>query len=458
MPWRSRGALVEMLLSGAVLIGVVYVIAHVLLYRYLPPPFFFEPSDTFADWFNPAFWSRQEGAYDTWRTIYPPLTFIILRALSFDRCYPRSRDFEGSAGLVARDCDWLGIVLLVAMFIGNIVLTWKTFRKIDPATAPMRTIGLGLGVPMMIALERGNLLLLAYACVILAVGPLVASARLRWFFAAIAINLKIYLIAVFVPLLLKRRWLWVEGVLVATLLVYLLSLAAFGHGTPWEIARNVLDFSNSQAVTILDPWSAFTYQPLISVIEAGILPLGSIIGSDWVRVLEILLPTVTLITQAAIGMAALAVWARPDLYTSHRAAFLGVMMALVSSESGHYTLIFVALFVFMEPWRGFGRKWAIVMTYVLAIPYDIPIDVLPEGARNLYFKDTTLPIANVVTLGPFVRPLLSMTIAWALCLTTLGEWRRATFPAGFPFQRLFRSWQSRRTALSDNPNSREITD
>lgn len=419
----------EIVLAAIILGGIVYCAGFGLLYKYLPPPFFFEPNDTFADWFNPAFWARQEGAYDTWRAIYPPLTFVFLRFLGIDRCYPNARPYEGSAGLAARDCDWVGLAALGLIFLLNFVLTWKTFRKIEPRTAPMRTICVALGVPMLVALERGNLLLVAYTCILLALGPLVGSARLRWLFAGLAVNFKIYLIAAVVPLLLKRRWLWVEWALISMALVYLASLAAFGHGTPGEIYANISEFSTQRAAQILDPWSAFTYDPLLSVIETGVFPMSSIIGSAWVDRLEILLPSLTIFTQLLIVAAAAAIWMSPELYPPYRAVSLGVMMALITSESGHYTLVFVSLFVLMEPWRGFGRIWAIVMCYVLAFPFDIPIDWLPESARDVYFESTTIMISNQITLGPFIRPLLTMTISWALCLTTLNDLRKAAFPA-----------------------------
>lgn len=421
-PWA------EIALAAIIVGGIIYCAVFAWVNKYLPPPFFFEPNDTFADWFNPAFWAGQDGAYDTWRTIYPPLTFVFLRFFRIDRCYPDARPLEGSSGLAARDCDWLGLVMLGLIFTVNIVLTWKSFRKIDPRTAPMRTICVALGVPMLVTLERGNLLLLAFTCILLALGPLVGSARLRWLFAGLAINFKIYLVAAIIPLLLKRRWLWVECALIATALVYLLSLASFGHGTPGELFANVSEFSTQGAATILDPWSAFTYGPLISVLKTGVFPMSSIIGSVWVDRLEILLPALTIFTQLLIVMAATAIWISPQLYTPYRAVTLGVMMALMTSESGHYTLIFVALFVLMEPWRGFGRIWAITMCYILAFPFDVPLDWLPETAREVYFENTTTMISNQVTLGPFLRPLLTMTIAWAMCLTTMNEFRKAALP------------------------------
>ena len=119
----------------------------------------------------------------------------------------------------------------------------------------------------------------------------------------------------------------------------------------------------------------------------------------------------------------IAIWLRPEAYSPYRAVTLGILMGLQTIESGIYSYMFVALFVLMEPWRGAGRIWAIVVTYILAFPFDFPLDWLPESPRDLYFADRVTMVSSQITLGPFIRPLLIMTVAWALCLTTLYELR-----------------------------------
>ncbi|RYG87535.1 MAG: hypothetical protein EON58_20680 [Alphaproteobacteria bacterium] len=131
-----------------------------------------------------------------------------------------------------------------------------------------------------------------------------------------------------------------------------------------------------------------------------------------------------MITQLLLLLAALAIWLRPGDFTPYRAIALGTLMALVSSEAGMYTQIFFVLFVLMEPWRGFGRIWAIVMCYILAFPFDVPIDRLSETPYDTYFTDSTILISQTISIGPLLRPLMIMSICWALSLSTLNELRR----------------------------------
>lgn len=422
--WRSYLSgwrWVEIALAAIVAGGVAGCVGHLIIYHYLPQPFFYEPSDIFGDWFNTAFWARDKGTYDVWNTVYPPLSFVFLRFVGLDRCYPDRRSYDFSAGLAARDCDWVGILMIWVIFTINLVLIWRTFRKLDSKTALPRTICVGLGLPMLSGVERGNLVLVAFTCLLLAVGPILRSARLRWLFAGLAVNFKVYLIAAIIPLLLKRRWRWVECALISVILVYMFSFAILGRGAPMEIINNIREFSANPSGSILDVWSETTYQALTSLLQGDNFPSELLLGSRIRDFLLFLLPALQHLTQALILAAAAAAWVRPERIPAFRLINLGILLALITSESGGYTPIFFMLFVMMEKWQGVGRCWAIVACYALALPFDYPIYGLPELARDTYLGGETVSIAFFVGVGPFIRPLIIMTIAMALSSTTILE-------------------------------------
>lgn len=421
--------LVEWILTAILLGFLTNVAIFTFVNLYLPQPFFYEPSDTFADWFNTAFWARNPGTYDTWNTLYPPLTFVFMRLVGLDRCYPQTLSSDPSAGLVARDCDWLGLGAIFGLFLLNLVLIYLSLRKVDPRTALPRTICVGLGWPMLDGLERGNLVLACFACFILAVGPLLGSARAKATLAALAINFKVYLIAAVVPLIIKRKWRWVEQVLIATVMVYLLSFAAIGRGTLVEIVRNIRDFSSNPTTQVLDLWPAATYKPIISFLAADSFPITLIIGSKMVETLEILLPLLIMAAQAMILLAAGLATLRPDVVTRTRLVLHGTMLALITSEAGGYTSVFFMVLVLMEPWKGFGRKFAICTTYVLGTSMDFTLDKLPSVVRDTYIGNTQTIVEFGVTVAPFVRPLVILVIAVTMACVTIREVSAALWPS-----------------------------
>src|SRR5436190_16420267 len=218
---------------AAIIAAMAYSLWHLAVHHYLPQPFFYDLGDTWMDWFNPAFWAHQPGAYDTYKTIYPPLSFVLLKALTYGPCY------VGNEGGWSRDCDLYGTISLFLVYAIDIYLTAKVLIKVDRRTAFPRTVAIAIGLPMIWAFDRGNLVLIAYMSLLLAYGPLVRSARLRWVFAAMAVNLKVYLIGTIFAQLIHRRWRWVEGAILTTVAVYLVTYILMGEGSPVEIYRNI---------------------------------------------------------------------------------------------------------------------------------------------------------------------------------------------------------------------------
>lgn len=411
--WR-RGRWLEYVLAFAVAIFLARALWWVYSSGQFPQPFFYEADDTFMDWFNTAYWAHTSVAYEAWGTIYPPLSFAFLRYLGKQSC------FIGAEPIAVRACDWVGISIIHVIFVINIVLVARIFLKTDRRTSLPRSFALCAGMPMVYALERGNLLLPSFTMVILGFGPLLRSARLRWVCVGAALNFKVYLIGAVGAQLLKRRWLWFEGVLIATVVIYLLSYGLVGAGTPSEIVRNIGDYASAlKPSQFLDIWYANTYKPLQVLLEGESLPVSKILGSQVADGAMIAAHLLTRLGQASLVVAAVATWMRPEVVPAYRVAFIGTAMALISSEASGYALMMPIFFVFMEPWKGVGRPIAIICCYVLSLPGDIPLFPIPPLPRDSYWLGHAIEVQYDVALGMFVRPGLLIAMAVALSATTV---------------------------------------
>lgn len=419
----------EPALALAILGGIIHAFWSLAINGYFPPPFFYLPDDTWMDWFNTAFWSHEPGAYDTWLTIYPPVSFIFLRLVTYGPCY------YGVEALSARDCDWYGLFTLHAFFVLNIVLVAWSYVKIDRRTALPRSFAVTAGIPMLFALDRGNLVVPCFTCLVLAFGPLVRSARLRWLAIGIAVNFKVYLIAAIFPQLLKGRWRWFEGAIISCVLVYLVTFLLLGQGSPQQIYQNISNFAGLyEAGGFLDTWFATTYKPMISLLEADRLRVLATVGSGPVETGLFLFPLMLRFTQAVIILGAASAWLRPSLVPMHRLTFLGIAMALITAEAGGYTQGFMLFFVMQERWQGVGRKVAIVVAYLLCMPWELQLEPITSLVRFSTLTGQLVEINYYVTLTPFLRPGFIMLMACALALTTLHEvladcWRTWRHPA-----------------------------
>lgn len=415
-PPMRRGQWIEHVFAIAVFVSLAWAMYRTWLYGYLPQPFFYEPQDLWMDWFNPAYWAHDKGVYDAWGTIYPPLTFVVLRVLGLPHCYVNTE------GYPSRDCDWLGAVALHAIFVLNIFLVARTYLKIERRTALPRAFVLSAGLPMDYALERGNVVLMCFTCLVLAYGPLIKSARWRWVFAGATVNFKVYLVGALFAQLLVRRWRWFEGALIATVVIYLVTYAILGVGTPMEIYTNIADFSGLyQAINLLDLWYAESYGPVISLINAPNFVLTNMIGSNVTETAALVLPLVVRTVQATILAAAAAAWLRPEVVPRHRVTMLAIGLALSAAEAGGYTQMFVIFFVFFEPWQGIGRRVAIAAAYLLCLVWDIPIDRVPPLVRESYISGRTVIAEYSVGMGPFIRPGLILLMSFSLALVTMVD-------------------------------------
>lgn len=415
----------EFAFAAVILAGLAYSFWYLAAYGHFPQPFFYDVGDTWMDWFNPAFWAHNPGAYDSYLSIYPPLTFVILKFITLGRCYD-------TGGGWPRDCDWLGIATLHLSYILAIVLTAWAFLKIDRRTALPRSLALSMGMPMMWALDRGNVILITYIFVLLAYGPLLRGSMARAAFAGAAVNMKVYLIGTIFAQLLHRRWAWSERALIATVLVFCISFAILGTGTPMEIYRNVVGFSSDLVINNpLDIWMASSLLPLGKLTVSDVFPTTLYIGSRNVELIQFLAPLITHTAQFVVILGAAACYVRPEVVPRYRMLTLSIGLATFTAEVSGYSEILVLFFCFMEPARGILRRYAIVAGYLLCIPLDYEIGQVGEMVKDSFLLRRTVIVEYVVQIGPFVRPLLMISIPVALALATIVAVLRDVWAGGW---------------------------
>ncbi len=411
---------VEIAFSGILIVAFIRVVIFVIENGYLPQPFFYNSSDTFADWFNPSSWAHTYGAFDVFGSLYPPLSFVFLNIFSLRSCYAHGSIAANDAG-DARSCDWVGIYAIILFYILNVFLVFICLYKTDRRTVLFRTIGIALGFPLLNAVERGNLTLVTFTCVILAFGRIVKSSMMRSAFAALAVNFKIYLILAILSLTIKRKWRWVEITLIFSVFVYAITFAFFGSGSPVQLLDNIFNYSGGVPSSPLDFWMAGSYNMMLSYLRHGDPLVVFALGSRLRDALLIVLPLAMTAGKVSIVVAIFAAALRPEVIPSFRLVNLGILIAEISSEAGGYTMALHTLFVFMEKWRGIGRKTAIVLCYIVAMPLEIPIQWVPPGVNYSFISDHNVIISYYVGLGFFLRPMTTILIGIALSMVTIRE-------------------------------------
>lgn len=415
---RLLRLLPEALLALAVVASAGWTLRFFLEYGYLPQPFVFDTNDTYMDWFNTAYWTNNRGIYDVWRSIYPPLSFVFLDATSLPGCYLHN-------SFTARDCDWLARGTIYTFYLIDVVLAWVCFRRLDRRTAPMRTIAIALGLPMLFTLERGNLILVAFAFFMIAHGPVTASKPWRWFAAAVTINFKPYLVLPMFAHAVKRDWRTLEVAGLATIALYLVTLALVGSGTPAELASNTANWVVFQGGQVWNEVNYSTsYAPLLMFRTLDI-PLLQFVPSRLIETIEFLVPIVIRSSQLVALAALAAVWLQPKALPAHRIAAILLGAYLVTQSPGGYTQLFLLFLVLMERWKGAGPIVAIACAYLLCLVGDWPLATVLDVTSNSWLGERTVTASFGLTAGHFIRPGLIVLIVWALSLDSIARVVRA---------------------------------
>ncbi len=366
------------------------------------------------DWYNTALWAHRSGAYTVWGSVYPPISFVFLRLFSNPACYY-------NIGLVARNCDHLGVFVLFAFFIANIILLFFIYRNNDLRTAVPRALALGLGMPMLFALDRGNLILPCFTFFILGHGRFLKSAWARWLCLAASINFKPYLGVSVVGGVLRRRWRWAEGCALAILAVYGVSLALYGAGSPGQLVQNIFGVNYSApGVRLESIIFSTTYSDILKLLKAP-FPLMYFIGSRPIETMEHVFPAAMRLGELGVLACFAGVVWRPNSVAAYRLAAMSIALVLTLTEPGGYSPVFLFFLVFLERWNGIGQAVALMSTYILCIPFDYPAIHLAHDVRQGYLSGHAVSYDLSIPIGAFIRPGLLLLIEYGLVVASVSD-------------------------------------
>jgi len=417
LPGAQGGLLLEYALMLAVLASLGWVVAFYAARHYLPQPFLFDTFDTFMDWFNTAYWANRSGAYDVWRSIYPPLSFVFLDLFSIESCY--------ADPFIARDCDWVGTTTILLSYGLSAALAALAFRRADRVTALPRAVAFGLGFPLLFCLERGNLLLVCLLPFIAAYGGLATSPFWRSLAIALTINFKPYLIAPSLAFGIRRQWRTLEAAGLMTAAVYLAALAAFGSGDPLSLLANTsawVDFNSAQFWE--QSFFSTSYVTLLSI-RTSSFPILSVVPSYVVDAVLQLVPLVIRSSQLVAAAGILAAWLQPRAVPVARVAALFSGLHLLTQSPGGYALSFLIFLVFLERQRRLGPGIALVCCYLLSLSYDWIAATAIDRSTLSWLSGQAVTVNFGLAVGQLVRPGLVIVIVWALACDTIAEAARA---------------------------------
>ena len=418
MASRRYFLLVE--LAGAILtlLGFANLVHHYLTRGFLPPPFVFDVGDTFMDWFNTAYWAHNPGAYSVWRTIYLPLSFVITGALGDSQCY-------GDAPYDARDCDTIGIIVILLTYAACVVVSAIALFRRDRTTALLRLIPIALGGPLLFALERGNLVMLAYIAFVLVYGGLLRSERAIAVASAFLVNMKVYFVFPLAAFAVKRQWRRLELCGIAALALYLVTLLIVGAGTPLELASNLSNWFSFRAGAVWDEVLYTTTYKAFLLLDERQYPVRDYIDAYWVDLFKTFIQVELVASRAVALLCVLGAWFYPKAVSLNRLVFFILMQSFIGQNPGGYAITLIIFLVLTERVGNVATGIAVFFAYLASNPADFSMATLIEVQRESWLSGRIVNSPYVIPLGSIVRPSFFLVILWALAIDSLMALHRA---------------------------------
>jgi hypothetical protein len=405
------------LLLAVQLVGVGYVVWFFITEGYLPSPFVYDKADTFMDFFHPLYWAGDEGRYTVWQSVYPPLNFLLLKAIH--HLILGGNQF--SDGFAIRDAypGLAFLILAIALISAFIAIRIGPFRTLARRDQILLFLFFILSPPFLFAIERGNLIVLALPLLALV---FTRCGLTRMIAIAVLINLKPYfalLTLVYVAQhrldefiltsLMAASLFMVTGLLIdANFLLFFTNLTGFSQSETVFSGREVLAMPSSI--------SAFSYVAEIAMMKE--MPLSDI-GELAVALAKVL----NWINHAAMAFLAASIFLGGKNVPSYL-ALLGTILLItnVSVKTGGYSLIFLIFVIGLFASYALNKTYA-TLTFLIFSPLDL-ISLIKENRplQFIYLTQQFLPIENSLGLGSIARPCLDFLLA-ALSVWTVSKYR-----------------------------------
>lgn len=402
--------------------GVLYFANYFLENGYLPGPFVYDKSDTFMDLFNPMYWAYDDGRYTEWGSVYPPLSFLILKIVNIV--------FSGSSlgdPFLIRDDSPLVIAgfCLMCMAIPAALLVGKYWWNFSRSEKLLLYVAIISSAPMLFSIERGNMIVLCPALLGLAIGRI---GVIRSFSIALLINIKPYLALLLFYYVVRRNW---RGFVVCSGLAGLIFVVSglFLDGNFPVFFANLFCFSQDDGIFSLrevmslpSSISAFSY---VLNNPDGYLIVSSYLSQESVALIINLLEAVkwgVLLFSLVVLIARSSVMRDAEII-----ALLVVAITNLGVWVGGYTYI---LYISLIPvFLSMRASWLyLVLLIVIAAPLDvIPLVDESTGVQYSFLSNAFVDVHWTLGLASLVRPVVNFFLLFTLCLMF---WRSGDFSSG----------------------------
>ena len=396
--------------------GILYYIYYFVLNSYLPSPFVYDKSDTFMDLFNTLYWVYDEGRYTDWGSVYPPLGFLILKVINF-LC---NGSYFGDAAFMRDNSIFvvvgLGFIYLSVPFL---VLKTKYWLGFSSTERLLYYFIMLLSTPMLFALERGNMIILAPVLLAIALAKIGFTRALC---IALLINIKPYFALLIIYYLVRQNWKGFVSCALLSGLIFAITGLAFDNNffyffiNMFSYSQEEELFSLREVMSLPSSISAFSY-----VLKN---PDGFGFASAYLspQIITIIINAIESAKWAVLFISLVTLLKKSPFLRD--AEIFCLLLVLITNlgiwVGGHSLILYIVLIPVLSKLRA---RWLYMgLLSLMAMPLDIiPLSGDFIGEQYSYLADAYVKIDWTLGLGSAVRPVVNLILLLLLSYEFLAR-------------------------------------
>jgi len=406
------------------LLGIIYYSVFFTIYGCLPEPFLYDKSDTFMDFYNPLYWTFEPSRYETWKSIYPPLNFLILKIFTF----VISDEFQFTAKSIREKYGQIILIFFIFYLILPLILfkskDWSIFSYKDKFLLYFVVI---FSTPMLFALERGNLILITLPLLSLV---FCESKLIRIVSIAILVNIKPYLWLFSFFYIVRKKW--KDFIVLSTFsgFIFVITGLLLG-GNFFTFFYNIIDYAgNSNLYSIRE---VLAMPSSISALSSALEYISSnyYIKLNYINSLNFITPEALILISILCKIVKLSSLFFALTVLFRREAVLEdwqiivLIIALITNLglfTGGYSMIFYVVCIPYFMRMKFKNVYIIIISLMsapldlISIYHALSVDYIWSylGSGEIYYQ-------WCMSLGALARPILNLSLLIILAIEFFGS-------------------------------------
>jgi hypothetical protein len=421
---ESRYYTLDTLLSVLVLLNLLFlvrVVYYVSFLHHLPPPFYYEPNNMFFDFFEVSRKSFSEHLFEHSQPNYLPFVFGLGQLLGLQHC-------DLSSPYNYRACALPSILWMVGFYVAAAFLFGRFLRAThyiqNNIGQLLKVDFIVLTSPMFLfALERGNYIILTL--LLLVMYEFVKPMWARTILAILLINLKIYMVVLLLPMLLKGHYKRAALILLAVVVSNIATSHLLDYGFLWThfvytlfhfeapihigghapigflTERLWTNVSMENLLKITSPESIVTSCSYVGAIPCQVLKSLSILRLDFLWKLGVaMVSAITVVMMSVLYKKRLV----SKIVTEEMMLFYLILsLMMIVSHIGVYVLILLAPYLFLLPRYNLG----VIISFIILFTTLVDITFYPSSSKTYFsfIDQINFTATYTIQLSSYLRPL-----------------------------------------------------